>query len=218
MFSVILVVEESHFLLSLRLEIIFNCTTFNLFAKSAEVQKLCSYVAIGCLVPDFSGIFCVLIDVFVEFVCLSESGLWLMTTQETIFSTCKELILISIQHLPQNRVTYTSSAGPMTVLSSIILIWLASFGISRICVLSSSCHFNFQLTWTVSSKMFVRLRLSLNIQFFLKLFTDLSSGRRWACITLARCSRKVWVTCCINSGQDQNPVLFDASSAFGCTK
>ena len=136
MFSVILVVEESHVLLSLRLEDNFQLHNIQFTCKIGGSAKLCSYVAIGCLVPDFSGIFCVLIDVLVEFVCLSESGLWLMTTQETIFSTCKELILISIQHLPQNRVTYTSSAGPMTVLSSIILIWVGIFWhLSYLCII-----------------------------------------------------------------------------------
>ena len=66
---------------------------------------------------------CELVDVLVEFVLPSESGVTYlsnprkMTTKETVFSICQELILISIQHLPYCGVTCASSAGPMTVLS-----------------------------------------------------------------------------------------------------
>ena len=65
-----------------------------------------STVATDCPGPEIARTVGELVDVLVEFVFPSESGVTylsnprLMTTHETVFSICKELILISMQHLP----------------------------------------------------------------------------------------------------------------------
>ena len=93
---------------------------------ASHLATLNSCVAPEQLMPEFSV--CELVDVAVEFVFPSESGVTylsnprLITTQETVRSICIELVLISIRYLPYCRVTCTSSAGSMTVLSLIILI------------------------------------------------------------------------------------------------
>ena len=80
--------------------------------------------------PNFSGTVGELVDVLVEFVFPSVSGVTylsnprLMTTHETVFSVCKELILISMPHLPSCTVTCTASSGPMTVLPFVVPIGL----------------------------------------------------------------------------------------------
>ena len=77
----------------------------------------------------FSGTVDELVDVHVAFVVPSESCVTyvsnprLVTIHEKVFSICTEMIKISMQYLPYGKVTFTSSAGPMTALSCRSLIF-----------------------------------------------------------------------------------------------
>ena len=111
MLSKLLVAAESQLLPSIRIE------------RNFQLQHKNSHCLHSTEKREFSRTEGGLVDVLVEFMFPSESGVTslsgprLMTTQETVFSICKGLFLISLHYLPYCRVTCTSSAGPMTVLS-----------------------------------------------------------------------------------------------------
>ena len=111
MLSVILVVAESYLLPPMSVE--DNLPLEHNFALPARngggalnMGTLNSCVATVCSVPEFTGIIGELVDVLFDFVFPSErdvtylSNPRLTNTQETKFSICKELILISILYLP----------------------------------------------------------------------------------------------------------------------
>ena len=99
------------------------------------------------------------------------SNPWLMTSQETVWSICKSFILISIQYLPYRRVTCTSSAGPITVLSRIIAIgWhpfassctrVLVYSVQIVVILQISCYVACSVTKACPTETVIRNPASL---------------------------------------------------------
>ena len=118
-----------------------------------------SFVATGRMWPTFPGtVGGQLVDVLVELVFPSESGFtylsnpWLIATHGAAFSIGKEFILTSMQYLPCCKVTRTSSAGPMTMLSITVPVGLLPFAsLVLVCSLQTVVIPKFSLiTWTAS--------------------------------------------------------------------
>ena len=204
---------------------ISNCNKITLSAEygasALNLGTLNSRVATGPE-PEFSETVGELVDVLVDFVFPSERRVThlprLMTTEETIFSICKELILISVQYLPYCRVTCSSSAGPKTVSSTIPSGWhpFASLVLMHSLQIVVIHQFPDNMDGFVTNacpKTVRRKVPSLETSPVL-----LNSGRRWVA---SRASAKSVVTCCtcvvttLTENQDQHLVYLDASCALG---
>ena len=147
MCSVSIVATESHPLPSVMVEGSFqlqhnslclqDVTEASLLKRQTALQgKLNLFVATCRPGGKFPGTVGALVDVLVEFVFPSEGSVTylsnprLSTTHETVFSICKEFILISVQYLPHCKVICTSSAQAEWRCCLYCPFWFVSFCVS----------------------------------------------------------------------------------------